>query len=80
MRRLAIPRISIAIRGVAPETAAAATRLLGHALAQALEERSVNATAQSRLDAGRISFDAEADPETLAARLARRIADKLSEG
>ncbi len=77
-RRLHIDRLDLDLHGVSPQTAEAALRQLGPALAQALAGRTVGGTSTARIDAGRIGLDRAADAETLASRLARRIAERSS--
>ncbi len=78
-RRLAIERLELDLRGVAPELAESAVRLLGPALQRALSaqaERTTGLAGQPRIDAGRIDI-----PSGLAAQgLADRIAHQLVTG
>jgi hypothetical protein len=85
-----VGRLDLDLRGIAPDTAEAAARALGPALAQALRERSASGIGDSRLgigdsrfrpadriDAGRIESPASPEGHDLAARIAQRIAHAL---
>jgi hypothetical protein len=76
MKRLSIDRLDLDLRGVPHGTAENAARLLGPALARALEGRRVTAAAAESIDAGRIAGTTDAG--ALAAGIAQRIADKTS--
>ena len=77
-RRLHIKRLDLDLHGVAPNTAQAAVRLLGPALAQALAGRRLHGPSAERIDGGRIALAGEADAGTLSTQLAQRIAGKTS--
>ena len=89
-RHLRVGRLDLDLRGIAPETAEAAARALGPALARALQVRSASRLGESgpgirdsrfrpadRIDAGRIESPASHTAHDLAARIARRIAHAL---
>jgi len=80
MKRLVIKRLDLDLRGVAPASAEAALGLLSPALARALAHRQVAATAQDRLDAGRIALPAAPSARVLATQVTRRIAEHTSKG
>jgi hypothetical protein len=77
-RRIHIKRLDLNMRGVAPDAAEAAARLLGPALARALAGRRVNEASAERIDGGRINLAGAADAGTLSNQLAQRIAGKTS--
>jgi hypothetical protein len=79
MKRLAIDRLDLDLRGVPHATAEAAARLIGPALAVALAGRNVAATPGASIDAGRVTVGAAADANALATRVAQQIAVKTSE-
>jgi hypothetical protein len=78
IRRLHIKRLDLDLHGVAPNTAKAAVRLLGPALARALAGRRLGGISAEQIDAGRIRLAGEADAGTLSSQLARRLADRTS--
>jgi len=76
--RVRIDRLELDLRGIAPETAEAAARALGPALARELAaRRGGRIEGAERLDAGHMSSAAAPDPHSLAARLAQRIAGTI---
>ena len=92
-RNVRVGRLDLDLRGIAPDTAEAAARALGPALAQALRERSASGLGESRsgirnsgfrpadrIDAGRIESPASPEVHDLAARIARCIAQALERG
>ena len=85
-RRVHVDTIELELRGVSAGTAATAARLLGPALAQAFGGRraaggdDVGDINGGDIDGGRIELAASAGPETLAALLARRIAERTRGG
>jgi hypothetical protein len=79
MKRLAIDRLDIDLRGVPPATAEAAVRLIGPALARALSGRHVFATPGASIDAGRVTVGTAPNANALATRVAQQIAVKTSE-
>jgi hypothetical protein len=76
MRRVHIDRLELDLRGVSPATADRAARLLGPALAKALERRGAapRGTGASHVDAGRIEAGANIEPPALARQMAGHIA------
>jgi hypothetical protein len=75
-RRLAIERLELDLRGVAPELAESAVRLLGPALRRALTahaERTAGLAGRARIDAGRVEVAADADAQGLADRIAHQL-------
>jgi hypothetical protein len=76
-RRLRIERLELDLRGIAPDTAEAAARVLGPALARELAALRGPVAGAERVDAGRMSSAAVPDPHDLAAGLARRIAGTI---
>jgi len=80
MKRLTIERLDLDLTGVPRETAAAAARLVGPALARALAGRRLDAAPADRIDAGRLASPASPEAGALAARIAHRIAAKTSRG
>jgi len=89
-RNIRVDRLDLDLRGISPDTAEAAARALGPALARALTSRSpheglgirdsgfgIRVSRADRIDAGRIDSPASPDPRDLAARLAQRIAQAL---
>ena len=75
-RRLAIERLELDLRGVAPEIAESAVRLLGPALQRALSahaERTAGLVGRARIDAGRIEVAAGAGAQGLADRIAHQL-------
>jgi hypothetical protein len=79
-RRVAIDRLRLRFRGVAPATAEAAARLLGGELARALAQRQDAAGSLGALDAGRLETKPGASPETLARDMGARLAQRIGEG
>jgi len=76
IHRLAIDRLELDLRGVAPELAESAARLLGPALQRALAAHAGRTDAlagQARLDAGRIEVAAELGAQGLADRIAHQV-------
>ena len=83
MKTIRIDRIELDLRGVPRETAEAAARLLGPALARALaaQAHGIDRWAQpSAIDAGRVAFDAVPGAGALADRLSGHIAALLADG
>jgi hypothetical protein len=78
MKRLSVERLDLDLRGVSRETAEHAARLLGPALARALEGRRVTASAAESIDAGHVATQATTDAGALAGSVAQRIAEKTS--
>ena len=76
-RRLHIERLELDLRGVAPDTAEAAARALGPALARALAVDAGDIAAKRRIDAGRIATSATPEAGALAEGIAQRIAGSL---
>jgi len=89
-RNIQVDRLDLDLRGIAPDTAEAAARALGPALARALTSRppdeglgirdlgfGIRDSRADRIDAGRIDSPASPDPHDLAARIAQRIAHAL---
>jgi hypothetical protein len=76
-RRLHIAELELDLRGIPAETAEAAARLLGPALAQALAGQPVPALAAESLDAGALASSADPEAHALAAGIAQRIAGSL---
>ena len=80
-RRIALDAVELDLRGVSADTAARAAQLLGPALAQAFAGRRIEGGQRpGDIDGGRIELAPSAAPETLAALLARRIAERTSGG
>ena len=77
MKRLVIDRLELDLRGLSPASAEEAARLLGPALARALAQGPLAARPAARLDAGRIDLISPAQPQTIAARVAERIAQHI---
>lgn len=77
MKRVHIDRLDIRLRNVPAETAQDAGRLLGPALARALQQRTVAGTGGADVDAGRVSVG-DTRAEALAASIAQRIAATTS--
>lgn len=83
MKTIRIDRIELDLRGVPRETAEAAARLLGPALARALAAQAHGIHRWSQpgaIDAGRIAFDAAPGAGALAERLSGHIAARLADG
>jgi hypothetical protein len=78
MRRLAIERLELDLRGIPHATAEAATRLFGPALVRAMAGRRLAAAPATAIAPGSIEFEASPDANALATRLARHIADQAS--
>ncbi|MDH4553616.1 hypothetical protein E8F11_00240 [Pseudomonas sp. BN417] len=76
-RRLHIDALELDLRGIPPETAEAAVRLLGPALAKALTGQPVQALPAEHLDAGELASPAAPSAHALAAGIAQRIAGSL---
>jgi len=84
-RHIRVDRLDLDLRGIAPDTAEAAARILGPTLARVLTQSSDAKLAigdsrfrrVDRIDAGGIDTSASPDPHDLAARLAQRIAQAL---
>lgn len=81
---LHIDRLDLDLRGIAPETAEAAVRLLGPALAQALSQSQRGAdaprdAASGPLDAGRIHSPRQPDAQALATQIADHLAPRLTD-
>ncbi|MBT8768527.1 hypothetical protein [Metapseudomonas boanensis] len=76
-RRLHINALELDLRGIPAETAEAAARLLGPALAQALAGQDPQALSGERLDAGQLAGPAAPSAQALAAGIAQRIASTL---
>lgn len=76
-RRLHIDALELDLRGIPPEIAEEAARLLGPALAQALAGQPVQALPAERLDVGELASPASPDAHVLAASIAQRIAGSL---
>jgi hypothetical protein len=79
MKRLSIGRLELDLHGIAPDTAKAAARALGPALARALTQRCLHAAPAERIDAGRIASAAAPDAGSLATQIAQRIAQTISD-
>lgn len=80
---LHIDRLDLDLRSIAPETAEAAVRLLGPALAQALSQSQRHAgtlagPAASHLDAGRIDSPRQPGAQDLATQIAAHLAPQLA--
>jgi hypothetical protein len=80
LKRLAIERLELDLRGVPHEAAAAAARQIGPALARALAGRRVSATPAPSIDAGRAAIGAAPSADAIATRVAQQIAGKMSRG
>lgn len=79
-RRVHIDRLELDLRGVSAETAEAAARALGPALAQALASHRTGIAGTERVDAGRIASPASPSPRQLATGIAQRVAQSLRGG
>ncbi|HUG24241.1 hypothetical protein [Piscinibacter sp.] len=79
-RRVHIDRLELDLRGISAETAEAAARALGPALAQALASHRAGIAGTERVDAGRIASPAAPDARHLATGIARRVAQSLRGG
>jgi hypothetical protein len=80
MKRIAIERLDLDLRGVPQPTAESAARLIGPALARALSGRQVVGTRGAGIDAGRIAMETAPDANALSTRIAQQIAGKTSRG
>lgn len=70
-----IDRLDLDLRGVPPQAAEAAVRLLGPALAAAFAQQGAVAPRTiGAIDAGAVA--ATHDPQALASRIAQRVADR----
>jgi hypothetical protein len=78
MKQITIDRLELDLRGVAQPTAQAASRLIGPALARALQGRHVVATGATAVNGGRIAMRAAPDAGTVSERIAQRVALKIS--
>jgi hypothetical protein len=74
MRRVRIDRLDIHLRNVPAAAAQDAGRLLGPALAKALQGRGLTGHDGADVDAGRLSVGAGVSSQALAAGIAERIA------
>jgi hypothetical protein len=77
LRRLHIDRLQLDLRGVTPQTAEAAARALGPALARALAADPRAVAPAERIDAGRIASPALPSAHELAAGIAERVARRM---
>jgi len=73
-RRVHIDRLELDLRGIAPDTADAAARALGPALARTLASPGGDMSSAARIDAGRITSPAAPAATDLAGRIATQIA------
>jgi hypothetical protein len=80
MRRVRIDRLDIHLRNVPAAAAQDAGRLLGPALAKALQSRGLAGHDGADVDAGRLSVTAGVSSQALAAGIADRVAVKTSKG
>jgi hypothetical protein len=76
-RRISIDRLDLDLRGVDPDVAQAAVRLLGPALREQFAARQGPISAAASIDAGHIAPASE--PHALANRIAQRIAHSTRE-
>jgi hypothetical protein len=76
-RRIVIDRLELDLRGVDPDIAEAAVRLLGPALQQQFAQAAGRIADATAIDAGRIAPPSE--PQALAHSLAQRIAQSTQE-
>lgn len=84
-RHVHIDRLELDLRGIPAETAQAAARALGPALAQALARQcpglaGTRCVDTARIDAGRIASPASPAARQLAAGIAQRVARSLRGG
>jgi hypothetical protein len=78
MKRIAIERLELDLRGVPHATAAAAARQIGPALAQAFGDRQLATTSAASIDTGRVALGVTPDANAIATHVARQIASKTS--
>ncbi len=78
-RRVQIDRLELDMRGIAPATAEAVGRLLGPALAQALDPARLASVRADRIEAGQIEASGRRDPQGLARQVAGQIVQSLGD-
>ena len=74
---MTIDRIDLDLRGFSPESAEAAARALGPAIARALAISGLRSQPTDHLDAGEIAYTRAPSSDALAADVAQRIAHRV---